>query len=186
MVGLWSLWLPILLSSAVAFVVSSIIHMATPWHKGDYAKAPDEGKLMDALRPMGLPSGDYMIPKPSSRQEATSPEFSEKMKKGPVMVMTIMRGGSTSMRRNLVAWFAYLLVVSVFAAYVASRALSPGAGALPVLRFAGATAFVGYSLALWQASIWFGKSWVTTLKGNVDGFIYAVLTGLIMGWFWPR
>jgi hypothetical protein len=35
MVGLSALWLPILLSPVIVFVVSSIIHMATPWHKGD-------------------------------------------------------------------------------------------------------------------------------------------------------
>ncbi len=186
MVGLCCFWLPILLSSVVVFLVSSLIHMATPWHKGDYAKTPDEGKLMDALRPLGIPPGDYMVPRPSNRQEATSPEFSEKLKKGPVIVMTVMPNRPMTMWRNLVAWFVYLMVVSVFAAYVASRALPAGADNLPVLRFAGATAFIGYSLALWQTSIWYGRSWVTTLKGTVDGLVYAVLTGLIMGWLWPR
>ncbi len=186
MVGLWSLWLPILLSSVVVFVVSSIIHMMTPWHKDDYAKAPDEGKLMDALRPMGIPPGDYMIPKPSSRQEASSPEFKDKLKKGPVIMMTVMPSGPVTMWRSMVKWFVYLVVVSVFAAYIASRALPAGAGHPPVLRFAGATAFIGYSLALWQTSIWYGRPWRTTLRITVDGLIYAVLTGLVFGWLWPR
>jgi len=35
-----SLWLPILLSSVFVFLVSSLIHMATPWHKGEYPKLP--------------------------------------------------------------------------------------------------------------------------------------------------
>ena len=33
MTGLDMLWLPILLSSVIVFLVSSIIHMLTPWHK---------------------------------------------------------------------------------------------------------------------------------------------------------
>ena len=69
MVGLSALWLPILLSAVVVFIVSSIIHMATPWHKGDYLKIPDEDKAMDALRPLAIPPGDYMVPRPSSVQE---------------------------------------------------------------------------------------------------------------------
>jgi len=64
MTELQSLWLPILLSSVAVFVVSSIIHMASPWHKSDYPKAPKEDQIMDALRPLAIPPGDYMIPRP--------------------------------------------------------------------------------------------------------------------------
>jgi hypothetical protein len=35
------LWLPILLSSVIVFLVSSIIHMASRWHKGDYPRVPN-------------------------------------------------------------------------------------------------------------------------------------------------
>jgi hypothetical protein len=54
-----------------------------------------------------------------------------------------------------------------------------------VFRFAGATAFVGYGLALWQHSIWYKLAWSTTLKSNVDSLIYALLTGGAFGWLWP-
>jgi hypothetical protein len=36
MTGVVSLWLPILLSAVAVFVASSLIHMASPWHKVDY------------------------------------------------------------------------------------------------------------------------------------------------------
>ena len=58
MTALHSLWLPILLSSVIVFVVSSIIHMALPWHNSDYPKVPNEDKVMDALRPFAIPPGD--------------------------------------------------------------------------------------------------------------------------------
>jgi hypothetical protein len=83
MTGLSALWLPILLSAVFVFVASSIIHMLSPWHKSDYPKVLNEDKVMEALRPFAIPQGDYMMPRPSSRQDLRSPEFAEKRKKGP-------------------------------------------------------------------------------------------------------
>jgi hypothetical protein len=63
-----------------------------------------------------------------------------------------------------------------------------GAGSpyLAVFRFVGVTAFIGYSVALWQMSIWYHRSWSTTAKATVDGLIYALLTAGTFGWLWPR
>jgi hypothetical protein len=55
-----------------------------------------------------------------------------------------------------------------------------------VFRFAGTTAFIGYSVALWQMSIWYRRAWSTTIKATVDGLIYALLTAGVFGWLWPR
>ena len=186
MTGLHALWLPILLSAVFVFLASSVIHMASPWHKGDYPKIPNEDKVLDALRPLAIPPGDYMVPRPSSREEVRSPEFATKLRQGPVMMLTVLPNGPFSMGRNLGLWFAYCVVVEIFAAYIAGRALSTGAPYLHAFRFAGATAFVGYSLALWQMSIWYRRAWTTTIKATVDGLIYALLTGGVFGWLWPR
>jgi hypothetical protein len=70
------------------------------------------------------------------------------MKNGPVMVVTVMPNGPVSMARNLVSWFLYIAIVGLCAAYVAGRALPAGTAYLHVFRFIGATAFIGYSLAL--------------------------------------
>ena len=186
MVGLAALWLPILLSAVIVFVVSSIIHMATPWHKGDYLQMPSEDKVMDALRPFAIPPGDYMVPRPSSAQEIRSPDFVAKMNKGPVLVLTVMPNGSVAMTKSLVLWFLYSAVVGLFAAYVASRALPVGAPYPRVFQLVGVTAFVGYSVALWQMSIWYRRAWGTTIRATIDGLIYTLLTAGIFGWLWPR
>jgi hypothetical protein len=186
MTGLVSLWAPILLSAVIVFVVSSIVHMMTPWHKGDYRQMPNEDKVMETLRAFAIPPGDYMVPRPNSPEDMRSPEFAEKMKKGPVMVLTVIPGGPMSMGSNLVNWFLYSVVVGVFAGYVASRALPIGAHYLQVFRFVGTTAFVGYSLAIWQFSIWYHRSWATTIRSTVDGLVYAMLTAGTFGWLWPR
>src|SRR2546427_1269054 len=185
MIGLFALWLPILMSSVIVFVVSSLIHMASPWHKSDYPKMPNEDQFRNALRPLAIPPGDYMIPRPSSREELRTPAFAEKLKQGPVMVLTVMPNGPMSMGKSLVLWFAYAVVVGCFAGYVAGRALPAGAAYLHVFRFVGATAFIGYAVALWQMSIWYRRAWTTTIKATVDGLIYALLTAGTFGWLWP-
>jgi len=186
MVGLSGLWLPILLSAVIVFVASSLIHMASPWHKGDYPRLRNEDPVMDALRSLSLPPGDYFMPRPSSRAEMRSPEFAEKIKRGPMVMMTVFPAGSMSMGRNLAMWFGYCVVMSVFAAYIAGRALPAGVSYLQVFRFAGAVAFIGYSAALWQMSIWYRRAWSITVKATVDGLIYGLLTAGAFGWLWPR
>lgn len=186
MVALSALWAPILLSAVLVFVASSLIHMLLPWHKSDYGTAPNEDKLMEALRPLALPPGDYFVPHPENREAMRSPEFSEKMRKGPVLMLTVMPNGPMQMGRNLLLWFLYVVVVGVFSAYVASRALPRGSEYLRVFQLAGATAFIGYSVALWQMSIWYRRSWTTTIKTSVDGLIYALLTAGTFGWLWPH
>lgn len=186
MTALSALWLPIVLSAVFVFVVSSVIHMFTGWHKNDYARLPNEGAVLDALRPLAIPPGDYMMPRAESRQELSSPEFAERAKRGPVVIMTVLPNGMMNMGSSLAQWFVYLLVISLLAAYVASRAVAPGADYLAVFRFAGVAAFLGYSAALWQSSIWYKRSWVTTAKVTVDGLIYGLVTAGTFGWLWPR
>lgn len=185
MTGLSELWLPILVSAVFVFVASSLIHMASPWHKTDYPPLAKEREVMDALRPIGIPPGDYFVPRPKDRDEMRSAEFAERMKRGPVMVFTVMPG-EFSMGRNFVLWFIYCATVGLFAAYVAGRALPHGTPYLRVFQLAGATAFIGYAMALWQMTIWYRRSATTTIKANVDGLIYALLTAGTFGWLWPR
>jgi hypothetical protein len=186
MTGISLLLIPILLASVIVFVASSILHMMIPWHKTDYPKVPNEDQLRDAIRPLGIPPGDYMVPRPSSREEMRSAEFAEKVRQGPNVIMTVLPNGRWNMGRNLTLWFIYLLVVSVFSAYIGGRALPPGAPFWEVFRFVCTIAFLSYAAALWQMSIWYRRSWSITIKATVDGLIYGALTAATFGWLWPR
>jgi hypothetical protein len=186
MTALSALWLPIVLSAVVVFVVSSAIHMLSLWHKNDYPKLPNESQVMDALRPLAIPPGDYMMPRSQSMEEMRSPAFQERWKRGPVVIMTVLVPRQMGMGRSLALWFVYALVVGVLAAYVAGRALPLGAAYLDVFRFAGVTAFIAYAVGLWQMSIWYHRAWSITLKSTVDGLIYALLTAGVFGWLWPN
>lgn len=186
MTGISALWLPILVSAVFVFLVSWIIHMFLPLHKNDYAKLPNEDKVRDALRPFAIPPGDYMVPRPSGPEDMRSPGFQDKVKQGPVMVVTVMPNAMYAIGKSLVMWFLYSLVVGLFAAYVTGRVLPPASPYLSVFRFAGVTAFLGYTLALWQMSIWYQRSWSTTFKATIDGLIYGLLTAGTFGWLWPK
>lgn len=186
MIPIGSLWLPILLSAVFVFLVSWLVHMLLPYHKSDFAKLPKEDDVAAALRSFAIPPGDYMLPCGSGPESMKDPKFLEKMKQGPVLVMTVMKGGSFDMGPSLLQWFVYCALVSVFAAYVAGRAVPAGASYLAVFRFAGVTAFAAYALALWQDSIWYKRKWSTTFKNTFDGLLYALVTAGTFGWLWPK
>ena len=185
MTSVVSLWLPILLSAVAVFLVSSVIHMMSPWHKSDYARVSDEDAFRSAVGPMAIPPGDYMIPRPESRDDLRSPAFAEKMRAGPRVIMTVLPGGDFSMSKNLVQWFMYLILISLFAAGIAGSALPPGAEEHSIIHFVTLCAFSGHAFALWQMSIWYSRSWLTTLKSTFDGLIYALVTAAIFVWLWP-
>ncbi len=185
-VSLSSLWLPIVLSGVFVFVASFVIHMVLGYHKNDIRAVPREDDVMAALRGFNIPPGDYGLPRPASMAAMRSPEFEEKMKKGPLVFMTVAPGGPMSMGGPMLQWFVYSLAISFFAAYMASRAVAPGADYLQVFRFAGTTAFMGYAMALPQFSIWYRRNWGTTLLSMFDGLLYASLTAGTFGWLWPR
>ena len=186
MVPLTSLWLPILLSAILAFVASFVLHMLLPLHRKDMRKVPREDEFLEAMRRFDVPPGDYAAPHAGEPEAMKDPAFLEKMRKGPLVLMTVSPGQEMSMSRELGLWFAYCVVVSVFAAYVTGRAVGPGTEYLEVFRFASTTAFLGYSLALVQHSIWYRRNWGTTIRSMVDGLVYALLTGGAFGWLWPR
>src|SRR5262245_59908031 len=108
-VSIVSLWLPILLSAAMVFVVSSLIHMVLGYHAGDWRKLPNEVAVLDALRRLNIPPGDYLAPRPDSMAAMKTPEFQAKMQAGPLLVTTV-RHGPSSMGRSLALWFAYSIV----------------------------------------------------------------------------
>jgi len=186
MTGLTALWLPILVSAVIVFVASSIIHMLLPWHKGDYVAVTDEAQVSAALRPFAIPPGDYMIPRPEKAANMNSPEFRERVRMGPNLIVTVLPNLPWSMGRNLTLWLVYCLVVSLFAALALTIALPVGYDHRTVFHLACLTAFLGYGLALWQMAIWYRRSWSATFKSTVDALVYALLTAATFVWLWPR
>jgi hypothetical protein len=185
MTELMALWLPIVLSTVFVFIASTLLHTVIPWHKGDFVPVPDEAAARRALGPLAIPPGDYLMPYCSSTKEMGSPEYLEKLREGPVVLMTVRPNGVTSMGPTFVYWLVFLLAVSVVAACIAGNALAPGAESARIWRFAGLTAFAAYGFGSWPESIWFGRKWSSAVKATVDAVIYAVITAATFSWLWP-
>jgi len=186
MIPLTALWLPILLSAVIVFFASFIMHMVLAYHKSDYRKLPDEDRVTDALRSAGVTRGPaYFFPYFSFKEMKSAPVI-EKMNRGPVGLLTVLPSGPPAMGKNMVQWFLYCVVISIFAAYLSSRTLATGTAFLQVFRVVGIAALLGYGAAHAQESIWSGRSWVVTFKHLFDSVIYAVLTAGTFGWLWPK
>jgi hypothetical protein len=179
------LWLPIILSAVLVFVASSILHMVLPLHKGDYRKLAGEDQVLEAMRTTGVAPGLYMFPCPPSMKDMATPEMIEKFKQGPVGFMTVVPSGAPGMGKNLVQWFLYSILISIFVAYLTWQAVSPGAAYFSIFRIAGTIAVLAYAVAVLPDSIWKGTPWKVTLKFIVSGVVYGLVTAGAFAGFWP-
>jgi len=160
--------------------------MVLSYHKSDYRQLPDEDRVTDAMRSAGVTRGPaYFFPYCSFKEMKSAPMI-EKMKRGPVGLLTVLPSGPPAMGKNMVQWFVYCLLISIFAAYLAGHLLAPGTPFLEVFRVVGAVAWLGYGAAHAQESIWNGRSWAVTFKHLFDSVIYAALTSATFGWLWPQ
>jgi hypothetical protein len=184
MTWLVELLLPTFVAAVLVFLLSFVLHMLLPWHKGDYGKLPNESAVLDALRGFGIPHGEYMAPRPEGPADMKSPEFKEKMRRGPIIMLNVLPEGS--MGKSLALWFIFILIVAGLAGHIAQRAIMRPADAYLVFHTVALTSFLGYSAALWQMTIWYRRPWVTTLKATIDGLLYGIVTGLVFVWLGPK
>jgi hypothetical protein len=95
------------------------------YHKSDYRKLPDEDRVTDVMRSAGVTRDPaYFFPYFSFKEMKSAPVI-EKMKRGPVGLLTVLTSGAPAMGKNMAQWFLYCLVISVFAAYLSGRCWRP-------------------------------------------------------------
>jgi hypothetical protein len=186
MVGLTSLWLPILLAAVVVFIASAIAHMVLPYHRSNFAGLPDEAEILELMRRKGLKPGNYHFPHVASMKECQNPEVIKRFEQGPNGLLFVTPNGPPAMGKALAQWFFLTVVLSIVVAYLTGRTLGPGSEYLAVFRVAGTVTFLAYAGAEPIASIWKGQMWSTTCKHVFDGFVYALLTAGVFGWLWPN
>jgi len=184
-VELADIWLPIALSGVFVFVVSSILHMCIPIHKGDYKKLPDEEQVLAALREHDLKPGEYMFPCAGSMKEMSDPAMVAKYEQGPVGFMAVFPTGSPAMGKSLVQWFLYSILIGFCVGYLGTQVLEKGAEFKDVFRFTGTVAIVVYGFSCIPNSIWKGAGWISTAKYIFDGVLYGFATALAFALMWP-
>ena len=180
--GILDLWLPVLVSAIVVFMMSALVWTVLPWHKKDYAKVTDEEAARAALK--GLSPGAYMLPYCADPAEFKKDSVKQRFEEGPNAFITIKPDGVPNMGPNLVMSFLFNLLVGIICAYLLTRFLDRGAPYLEVFRLTGTTAFIAYGVAYFQESIWFSRPWSLLAKNLFDALLYGLLTGGIFGWLY--
>ena len=183
MLSVWQVWLPILGSAIAVFMASSIVHMVLKWHNSDYRKLANEDEARALLRPTA--PGMYFVPHCPDMKEMQKPENIQKFVDGPIAMITIRPSGKPSMGAPLLQWFLLNLVVSIIAAYIATKMVVPGASFLAVCRPVATITFISYAAGSISNGIWYGRTWSSVTKELADAAIYAVAAACVFAWLWP-
>lgn len=184
--ALLALWLPILLSAVVVFVISSLVHMVIKWHASDYAGFANEDAVRDAIRAGNPAPGRYVLPHCKEMKDMAGEAMRKKYREGPVGHFTLGPNGVPGMGKFLGQWFVLNLIVATVAAFLAAKVygLDP-AFARGAAKLTGAVAFIAYGFGTLQESIWMMRPWSATAKYLLDAALYALGSGLVFYWLWP-
>lgn len=184
--ALFALWLPILLSAGVVFVISSAIHMVFKWHAPEYRGFANEDAVRDVIRANHPSPGTYVVPYCSDMKAMGSDAMLQKYREGPVGFVTIAPNGAQNMGKSLGSWFLFNLIVAAVAAFLVTQMLGldptqAGAAAKSV----GGISFIAYGFGTITESIWMARRWSSSAKHVLDAALYAIGSGFVFFWLWP-
>lgn len=187
MTPLTELWLPILVSSVVVFILAMLAWTAMPHHRADIKELgkENEDKVMDLLKSTGIKPGVYMYPHCTHDKEyAKSEEFKAKWE-GDCMGTLNVYPGKPNMGRNMLLSMLVYLAIGVFVAYLTGLSRAPGADGMAVMQVAGTAAFGFYFFGSLCGGIWFGQPLRAFITNGADALVFGVATGAIFMWLWP-
>ena len=78
------LWLAIVAATLALHTASFISWTVFPHHFADKKKLADEDKVMELVRELNIPPGNYMFPYTTDKQTQSDKDFIAKYKAGPV------------------------------------------------------------------------------------------------------
>lgn len=184
MLTIASLTAAILVAAILVWIASALIWTVLPWHKGDYARLPDEDAALAGIG-SGVAPGLYHFPFAPTPGDMKDPALQKKYETGPAGFVTIIPPGIPNMGKAMILSVVFYLFVSAAVAYVASRTLPAGENYMTVFRLTGTVAWLAYGMSSVPEAIWFGRPWSSVLKGIGDALIYGLLTAGAFGWLWP-
>jgi hypothetical protein len=178
---LLSLAVPVAVAAVALFFISFLSWMVLHLHISDWKKMPNEAELMDGLRSMNVPPGNYNFPAADNPKHMQSPEFQKKYLDGPRGFLSLLP--VTNMGRNLALTFLYYLVMAYAIAYLATIAIKPGAEFLDVFRFGFTAGFLIFFAAMIPQAIWFR---VRIIGHLIQSLLEAAALGAIFAAMWPK
>jgi hypothetical protein len=185
--NLMYLWLPILLSAVVVFVISSLVHMVLKWHASDYGSFTNEDAICAAIRAGNPAPGRYVFPQCKEMKDMATEPMQRKYREGPVGHITIIPSGLPNMGKYLGLWFVWSLVIAAVTAYVTSKLVGfDPYQAMRAAKVAGAITFIAHGFGTVTESIWMGRPWSGSIKYLLDAALYALGTAAVFYFLWPK
>ena len=184
MAFLAQLWLPIVVSAVLVFVVSAALHMLLPAHRTEWGHLPKESALQEALR--GTPPGLYGFPMPAEAGERGKPEAMQRWAEGPSGWLSLVPPRPLDMGRNMGLSLLMNLFVSASAAYLAAHVLGVAPPYRPVFRLVGTVGFLAYAVGPIYEAIWYWKPFRSLALVAIDALLYGLVMAGSFGWLWPR
>jgi hypothetical protein len=179
------LWLPIVLSAVVVWIVATMAWVVLPHHKKDYIGLDDENGFMEYVKRSGIEPGNYLFPDFRDPQVMKSERIDKVMKEGPVGHLSVWPT-PLSMGSKMVTTFFVYLAVSILIAYL-TRVAIPGAASFGrVFQVAATAGILAYSFSSIPNAIWFGSYKRTIVATLVDGVLFGAIIGAIFAWRWPH
>lgn len=180
-----ALWLPVIASTVLVFVASSLIHMVLKWHNSDYRKLANEDEVMAALRNGSPKPGQYVMPHCADMKQMQDEGMKKKYEQGPIGHITLLKTGMPSMGRSLVQWFVFCLALSIAFAAIAVQTYGLAANPRAAGHLIGLISFLTYGAGSVLSGIWMGRPWGSVAKDLVDSLIYATVCAFTFMWLWP-
>ena len=184
MAFLAQLWLPIVVSAVMVFVISAATHMLVPARADEWGHLTRQDAIQEALR--GVDPGLYMVPTPADKAKRMTPEAMKRWAEGPAALVTLLPAGPINMGRNLGLSFLTNLVVSALVAYVAFHTLGYAAHYRAVFRVVGTIGFLAYATGSLYEGIWYWKPWRSLAMTATDALLFGLAMAGTFGWLWPR
>ncbi|MBM3977856.1 MAG: hypothetical protein FJ299_12810 [Planctomycetes bacterium] len=181
-----SLLLPALVSAALVFVASSLIHMVIKWHNSDYRKLSNEDEVRAVLNKGGASAGQYIVPHCNDSGAMADPQMQQRFQEGPLATLWLRQPGPLQIGPFLVKWFVYTFVVSLLVGYLAGITCTIGAPYRTVFHVVSVAAWLAYAGMGPTYGIWKGLPRAVIAKEAIDGLVYAGLTAGAFAWLWPR
>jgi hypothetical protein len=184
---LLTLWLPILLSAAAVWIVSTIFGMPFLHHKNDFIGLPpqEEDAFLESVRKIGIKPGNYLFPDFRTREAMELEKVKKALEQGPVGHLSLWRPPLT-MGGKLASTFVVYLVVTILIAYLASVTLPRPAEFGRVFQVVGTAGILAYCFSFIPSAVWFGAYKRSIVASIIDGIALGVITGLIFAWRWPH
>ena len=136
------------------------------------------------MRKLGIGPGNYVFPDFRGREAMKSERVTKLLEEGPVGHLS---GWPTplTMGGKMAGTFVVYLVVSILIAYV-TRVAVPGAAPFrQVFQITGTAGILAYCFSFIPNALWFGAYKRTIVAGVIDGGVYGLITGAVLGWLWP-